>query len=190
MPAGMGASYSGAGYSGLLSGSSSGGASAYGGEGTALVSTVSDMSNAVWQAIALSSIRDYQKQQLQFNQKLSLLAAQDAIIRGRKNADQIRQRGAKIRGAQVAAYAEQGVDVNYGTPAARQAETTQLAGADAIELENNAWREAFGFKTQAISYEAAQGYADAQYKAQLGQTIATAGSKVGGTLLNYGLGAG
>jgi len=185
MPAGMGASYSGA---GSWAPSVSGFAENYGSLVSTSASTASDMSNAVWQAISLSSIRDYQKQQLQFNQKLSLLAAQDAVMRGKKNAEQYRQRGARIRGEQVAAYAAQGVDVNYGTPAGRQAETTQLAGADAIEVENNAWREAFGFKTQAISYEAAQGYADAQYKAQLGQTIATAGAKVGGTLLNYGLG--
>lgn len=105
--------------------------------------------SAYQQAGALREQGRYQQQQLEFNARISELQAEDATARGDREAGAARRVGKQVRGAQRAALAAQGVDVNSGSAADVQDETTQLAEADAQTIRANAWREAWGFRAQA-----------------------------------------
>jgi hypothetical protein len=84
-----------------------------------------------------------------YNASVADLQALDAAERGAIEASRYRQQVRGIIGAQRASYAGQGVDVSSGTPAAVQADTAAIGEMDALQLESNAKREAWGYQVQA-----------------------------------------
>lgn len=94
----------------------------------------------------------YQKQQFEFNQGMAELQAKDAIKRGEVEVNQIRSEGKKIRGSQRAALAAQGIQIDSGSAAVIQADSEATIAQDMVTAKNNAWREAWGYKAQALTY--------------------------------------
>jgi hypothetical protein len=86
------------------------------------------------------------------NKKLADAAAADAMARGYREAGLARAAGAQNVAAQTVAAAASGVDPTVGTPAQVAAGSAALSALDAATLENNAAREAWGFKTQGLAY--------------------------------------
>lgn len=84
---------------------------------------------------------------------LAEAAAADASQRGALEAGTARTEGTKLQAAQRVAYANSGVDMSVGTPAAVMAETAAVSEYDAKMLENNAAREAWGFKKQVQGFQ-------------------------------------
>jgi hypothetical protein len=78
--------------------------------------------------------------------------AVDALQQGGIAAGQQRMRGSQVIGAQKAAYAASGVDVSSGTPAEQQASTALTAELNAQNAENNAVRQALGYRRTADQY--------------------------------------
>jgi len=76
-------------------------------------------------------------------------AANDAKARGRYDADLQRIRTGQMIGTQRTAMAANGGLVDEGTNAALQADTAALGELDALTIQNNAAREAYGFQVQA-----------------------------------------
>ncbi len=104
---------------------------------------------AVYTANAQQQAGQAQKKLANRNADLLDNSAADAIDRGNQDALQVTQRARRLRGAQRASFAGQGVDVNTGTAAALQEETTSMGEVDAAQVRKNAFREAWGIKTQA-----------------------------------------
>lgn len=86
-------------------------------------------------------------------------AATDAVARGEEDALSIRTRGRGIRGAQRAKLAGSGVDVGSGTAVDLQNETTAMTQQDEAKIRKNAFREAWGIRTQASYGREAGSYA-------------------------------
>lgn len=101
------------------------------------------------QAAAIRQEGDYAQQQFEANVRLADIQAEDARSRGTREASRIIGRGRRIQGKQRAGYAGQGVDVNVGTPATVVQETGATSEMDALTTANNAYREAWGYETQA-----------------------------------------
>ena len=93
----------------------------------------------------------WEKGRAYLNAQLSDLAAEDATERGEKEAARVKAQGDSVRGSQRTSYAAQGVDVNSGSAAIVQSETDYLTGVDMMTVRANAYKEAFGYKTQARS---------------------------------------
>lgn len=89
------------------------------------------------------------QKQARENAKLADRAASDAIARGTHEAGLARMAGTQTIGAQKVAYVASGFDPSVGTPANVAAQTRAISEMDALTAENNAAREAWGFKTQA-----------------------------------------
>jgi hypothetical protein len=89
------------------------------------------------------------EQAAEFNSRMMELQAKDAIRRGDAKADQIASRSAQIRGAQKASYAAQGVAVDTGSPVDVASDTAYQAEQDMSQAKVDAWRESWGYKTQA-----------------------------------------
>lgn len=139
---------------------------------------IGTITNSYYQGQAAKSQYDYQAQVSEQNSKLALIKAEDALRRGGKEADQIRNQTKKVIGTQRSGFASQNVDVDYGVAQDIQAETAALGAENALTVENNAWREAWGYKV-----EAATGMQSAEFSRQAGTNVAN------NTLLSGGLNA-
>lgn len=84
------------------------------------------------------------------NAGISNRAAQDAITRGGIEADEQRKTTQQVIGAQRAGFAAGNIDVNTGSAGQIQNDTAALGELDALTIMNNAAREAYGYKVQAM----------------------------------------
>ncbi len=114
------------------------------------VNAATDIYTSYTKSQALKAQGKYTQQMDEANARIADLNATDSINRGNVKADQTFQKGTDIQGSQRAGFAGQGVDVNSGTAADLQDETGKNATLDAMTVRSNAWREAWGFKTNAI----------------------------------------
>lgn len=154
-------------------------------------SAATSVSGGIIQSKALKSQGQYQKDVAELNAQAAELAATDAIKRGEKNAEKLRTKGKLIRGAQRAGYAAQGIEVDSGSAAEVQAETARMTTEDTIDIRNNAWREAWGYRFEAQNLRSGGLFAslDANNKAQ--NTLLTSGlqatqTALGGIYLSSG----
>jgi hypothetical protein len=84
------------------------------------------------------------------NAKIATMRAREAARRGEFEADRFRRDTKRTIGAQRASMAGQGVAVDSGTALEIQEQTAEIGELDALEIRNNAAREAFGYKTEAV----------------------------------------
>lgn len=87
----------------------------------------------------------------QQNARLLELQGEDAIIRGAAQASEIKRRSRYLKGTQRAGFAGQNVAVDTGTAVAIQNETDTLSDLDVLTAKNNAFREAWGYRTEAAN---------------------------------------
>lgn len=111
------------------------------------------ISGALAQSAALRSQGDIQKSIYDANARMADVAAEDALRRGKKAQTQVRKAARKLQGSQRAAFAAQGIDPNAGSAADIQEETEVMGALDALTVKNNAWREAWGYRAQALGSE-------------------------------------
>lgn len=83
------------------------------------------------------------------NAALKEQAAQESIFAGNTSADWQRVRTGQAIGTQRAVQAANGIDVNSGSAAQLQDDTAMIGELDALTIQNNAAREAFGYQRQA-----------------------------------------
>ena len=75
--------------------------------------------------------------------------AQETINAGDTSADWQRVRTGQAIGTQRTAQAANGIDVNSGSASQLQDDTSMLGELDALTIQNNAAREAYGYRVQA-----------------------------------------
>jgi hypothetical protein len=93
------------------------------------------------------------KKLAKYNAKVATMQADDAIVRGKEAEYRQRQSVRGMIGAQRAAFAGQGVDVNDGSALEVQMDTAKMGALDAVTIRNNAAREAFGYQAQASGFK-------------------------------------
>lgn len=106
----------------------------------------------VWNAIQTHRAGKKQEEQAQYNAAIAEAQAQDAIARGKQDEDRYRASIRQNIGSARAAYAAQGVDVGSGSAAEVQGDIAYLGELDALQLRNNAAREAWGYRVEARNY--------------------------------------
>lgn len=108
------------------------------------------LAGGISQANAERSLGDYQQSIFNINARFSELQGEDAIRRGDKEATKIKRQAKQLIGKQRATLAAQGIELDEGTALAIQEDTAELGAADAMTVRNNAWREAWGYRAQAL----------------------------------------
>lgn len=111
--------------------------------------TLNQFSAQRQQANAVSAQGAYQWRLAEWNANLAEQAAKDAIARGDIEAGRVRSATRQTVGSQRAALAAQGIDINTGSAADVQSDTTRIGALDELTTKNNAAREAFGYTVQA-----------------------------------------
>lgn len=119
----------------------------------------------------------FKGQEARDNRAMAEKAAQDAMMRGYREAGLARMGATQMVEAQKVASAASGVDPTYGTPAQNAGATRAVAEFDALVLENNAAREAWGFKKQGAKFNAAANREARAYAARQASTVLTAGGR-------------
>lgn len=106
------------------------------------------------------------------NAALKEQAAQESIFAGDTSADWQRVRTGQAVGTQRSVQAANGIDVNSGSAAQLQDDTAMIGELDALTIQNNAAREAYGYRIQAD-----------QDRMNAVQTVTNAGNKATGSIL-------
>jgi hypothetical protein len=85
------------------------------------------------------------------NARMAEMQAKDALKRGHEAEALSRQKTRKLIGSQRAAMAAQGIRLDFGSALDVQQEAADIGELDALTIKNNALREAFGFKSEALN---------------------------------------
>ncbi len=153
--------------------------------GTAL-SAGASIYGASSQASAIKQQGRYQQQIAETNARAQEELAKDAIERGATESSLVRRRARQMTGTQRAGFAGQGVEVNSGTALRVQDDTFTMGETDALTVKNNAWREAWGYKTQAKSLRDQARLGALTAKLQAHNTMLTGGLNALGSLAKGG----
>lgn len=151
-----------------------------------IIMATSAITSSYAQSQALKSKADYEEMQARANAKLSDIQANEAMKKGDLNAAAARRKGAEVTGAQRAASAGQGIQIDYGSSLDLQNETTKMSEIDAMTAHNNAWREAWGFRVQAINSTNSAAFQSSADRYEAKSTLLTGGLQA----IGYGANAG
>lgn len=109
------------------------------------------------------------------NADLAGQQARDALDRGQSAEFNSRLKTAQLKGTQTAELAGHGVALDSGSPLDVLTSTDVMGSADALNIRNNAAKEAWGYDVQQSNYKA-QASASNPWSAGLSSLITSAGS--------------
>jgi len=112
------------------------------------------------------------------NAALDRRAAQDALERGRIEEQRQYRKNAQVMGAQRAAMAANGIEVDFGSAADLQRDTKEVGWQDAQTIRENAMREGRGFEINAWNSEAQASASRSAANAAMVGTVFDVGSTV------------
>lgn len=108
------------------------------------------------------------------NADTSEFAAQQAIIAGQRNEQNVLLKGAQLKSTQRAEMAANGIDLSQGSAQNILTSTDVMTREDAKQVALEATRAAWGLRTQATNYKSAAGVSRAQGQAAVLQGYAQA----------------
>ena len=117
-------------------------------------STLLGAAGQVQSAQATSAANKYNAQVQDMNAKLAERRALDAIERGEAEERRKRMEVSKLKGAQKAAMAANGVDVSFGSPLDTLVDTATLGELDALTIRSITYREAYVYRVDAVNRRA------------------------------------
>jgi nanoRNase/pAp phosphatase (c-di-AMP/oligoRNAs hydrolase) len=122
------------------------------GVGSGLLS-LSSLAEGYTTARAARAQASFEATQSDINARFSMMQADDAMKRGDEEAAKYARQAAQVKGSQRVALAAQGIALDDGTALELQEQTAEAAAQDLLTIKNNAWREAWGFRTQASNFQ-------------------------------------
>jgi hypothetical protein len=128
----------------------------------------------------------YQRHMTELNKYFANRAAEDAIARGQRAVSQVRKNERQVIGAQRAALAGQGVNVSDASAVQLVDDTKTAAAFEAITVENNAWREAWGYKAEGLKASMEGQLMDMASQQKADETLTTGGMQFADSLLRAG----
>jgi len=138
---------------------------------------ISAIAGAVGQRATQKAKTFYERTALEMNRRLAELQAADAIRRGEREAQLTRLRVRGVIGSQRATLGAQGLDIGTGSALAVQEDAKAAGALDALTIRNNAWREALGYRLQAVSFGGQSEFAKFASETAQRQTLTTGGLK-------------
>lgn len=137
------------------------------------------------QASAIKIESQYRANQFAMNARLADIRAKDAEERGKEDAKNYKLQVKRLIGRQRAALAAQGVDPDTGTGLDIQLETAEFGALDANTILNNAFREAAGYRIEAIDNRGQASFTKLAGKNQARSSLVTGGIKA---VSDFGIG--
>lgn len=153
---------------------------------SSLVKGAGSFTSGFSQSAAYKMQGDYAKQTAELNIEIANAQAEDALTRGEKAVTQNNKKTKQVIGSQRASLASQGIDVSSGSALALQEDAAQLGALDSLTIKNNAWREAWGYKTEALTSRAQGNFASNYYRFAGNNTLLTGGLNTANDFLQGG----
>lgn len=141
------------------------------------ISMMATMSGAFSQAQAAKAQGEFEKQQAEINARFADMKAKEAIRIGDRSAAQHGRKIKSLVGKQRASLAAQGIQVDTGTAEEIQEQTLEIGREEMEIIRNNAWREAFGYKSQAAGDRMSGQMAESAGRFQATGTLISGGLK-------------
>lgn len=150
---------------------------------SSMMMSASTLAGSYSQSQSINAKGEYQRQMADSKAKTFELQAKDAQDRGNQSyLEQIKKTN-EIQASQKAAQAAGGADIGTGSLAIERSTTRLMGETDAATIKNNAWREAYGYQTQANNTRAEGEFAALAARNEANNTLLTGGLKAVG----YGL---
>ena len=147
-----------------------------------VISTAMQAMSQIQAGQAAAAQADYQAGVARNNQILAERAAKDALERGKIAEHRQQMATQQLIGRQRAVLASSGVKTDVGSALDITVDTAGIGELDALTIRSNAEREALGFRTQGMNFQAEAGLAKAR-----GASALSAGyTGAFGTLLSSG----
>jgi hypothetical protein len=151
------------------------------GLGLSVASTGLQVAGGIAQGKAAKAEANYKAQVAANNAVIAKQNAQYELQRGGAEFDQQNLETRRVLGAQRAAQAASGVDLNFGTPVSLRETAAGLGALDAATIQNNAERRANDYLAQAGNFTAESGLQRMSGKnAQSAGYLKAFGSLIGG----------
>jgi len=109
--------------------------------------------SAYFGAASQKSALQSQGRMADINAGIAELGAQNEILRGQREEQSVRLRGASLKGAQRASMAANGVDMTSGTAQQILTSSDYFTESDANTVAANAVKSAFGYRSQAVGLQ-------------------------------------
>lgn len=139
---------------------------------TTIGGAIMQMRGQQQQAQAQRASADYNAAVQRNNAVLANQQAQDAVERGRVDESRHRRQVQQLKGRQTAALAASGVDVNSGSALDTLGDTAVMGEIDALQIRDNASREAWRYRVEANSANNQAGLFDLQRRNVQGASVA------------------
>lgn len=127
--------------------------------GATIAGTAFQAVGAAQQAKATASQAKYQQKIAKNNQAIAEQKAVDAEKRGEAEVLRQRRRTLALAGRQKAIFAANGVDIGSDTVDMTLQDTFNVGEADAMTIRENSKREALGYRSEGMNYQAEAGLA-------------------------------
>lgn len=150
------------------------------------VSAGASVAQGYGQSQAIKAQADHDARMAGVDASMSRMQADDARRRGEIAASQVGAQTRRLIGAQRAASAANGVEVDRGSELVIQEETKALGAMDALTIRNNAFLEAQGHRGNAQRESSAARWIRMQGQARANDTLLTGGLRAFRTA-SYGL---
>ena len=111
---------------------------------------LSQIGGAISQSNAEKTQGEFALMQANINARFAEIEAEDILRRGDKEALEHQKKVKQVIGSQRAALAAQGIEVDSDTALDLQKETAEIGALDTQTIRQNAWRQSFGFKQEAV----------------------------------------
>lgn len=131
--------------------------------------------SSIAQSRAIKAESQYASAQYDMNARIASFQAKEAIRFGEKAAQQELKSTKQTIGKQRAMLAASGVEVSSGSALDIQASTAEQGALNALTIRNNAWREAWGYKMDAVSSRGQSRFAEISGKYKSRSTLITGG---------------
>lgn len=112
---------------------------------------VGAMAGAIGQSHSLKVQGEVQQKLYDMNVRMAEYQAKDTLRMGERAVDLHRQKTKSLIGTQRVNLAAQGIDLESGSALDIQNNTKYMSELDVMTIKNNAWRQAWGFKMDALS---------------------------------------
>lgn len=139
------------------------------------------MAGAMVQAYGQYQASRNQERILRQNEKLAKQQADDSINRGGIEAAYKGREYVQIIGKQRTAFAGKNIDPTSGSAAKVQVDTAEISMLDQMIIQNNAMREAWGYKVEAVNIRNQREAVAHQRRVSLATTLISGGQQAAGT---------
>ena len=143
------------------------------GFGVDFTASLGQMVAGIAQANAMRAQGAYERKVAEMNARFAEMEAKEVIEAGNREASEHGRKINQMVGAQRARFAGGNIKVGSGSALQIQKQTMELGREEQRTIRNNAWRRAFGLKTESFNYRQRGEAAESRALAGGGATLAT-----------------